>query len=168
MRLYRSISERLQAGGAIGRKLTRSQRSVRPIQEFVNAAFPEQPLEAGREPTPGQPAIVALPIPEPFGSRNIAQAAINASSPNAVAAFIEWLIRQSGWKIEGRAIQARDVCLLFRRFTNRGVDLTQEYVRSLEARGSHTCWLGRSRFTGGKRLERYVPACARSNGRMTS
>jgi ATP-dependent exoDNAse (exonuclease V) beta subunit len=79
-------------------------------------------------------------MPEPYGSRNLSNVRIEACSPNAVAAFIQWLCNESGWTVRDQStgqrvpIQPEHVCILFRRFTNFGVDLTQEYVRALEAR----------------------------------
>ena len=130
---------------------------MRPIQEFVNAAFaPEIPgylaLEGGREPLPKQPSVLALPIPEPYGKRNIAKGAINKSSPATVAAFIAWMVNQSDWKIidsksnELRKVESKDVCILFRRFTNDGKDLTQDYVRCLEAQGLPHVLVGSKSF----------------------
>jgi ATP-dependent exoDNAse (exonuclease V) beta subunit len=109
------------------------------------------PLEGGVEPRAGQPGIVALPMPYPYGSRNLSKARILECSPNAVAAFIEWLIKESGWQVRDRAgawrqVDAGDVCILFRRFTNMGVDLTQEYVRCLEARGIPHLLVGSKSF----------------------
>ncbi len=155
-RLYRRVSEDMCAAGAQREALTRSSRSTRPIQDFVNAAFDARmpdylPLEGGVEPAPGQPAVVALPMPYPYGSRNLSKARILECSPNAVAAFIEWLVNQSGWRVRSRAgdwrpAAAGDVCILFRRFTNGDTDLTQEYVRCLEARGIPHLLVGSKSF----------------------
>jgi ATP-dependent exoDNAse (exonuclease V) beta subunit len=77
---------------------------------------------------------------------------IDACSPNAVAAFIEWMCRESGWTVRDRstgsrvAIRPEHVCILFRRFTNFGTDLTQEYVRCLEARGIPHLLVGSKSF----------------------
>src|SRR5207302_6425740 len=103
------------------------------------------------EPLHTQPSIVALPIPEPYGSRNISNVRIDACSPHAVAAFVHWLCSESGWKVRDRSlgwipVQPEHVCLLFRRFTNFGTDLTQEYVRSLEARGIPHLLVGSKSF----------------------
>jgi ATP-dependent exoDNAse (exonuclease V) beta subunit len=43
-------------------------------------------------------------------------------------------------------VASEHVCILFRRFTNRGVDLTQEYVRCLEARGIAHVLVGSKSF----------------------
>ena len=58
--------------------------------------------------------------------------------PDAVGAFIDWLVNESGWTVEeeGRAvpIRPRHIAILFRRFRNFGTDVTRPYVRALEAR----------------------------------
>jgi ATP-dependent exoDNAse (exonuclease V) beta subunit len=144
--LFARISRGLLDAGAASHTLTTSTRSTREIQCFVNAAFENTipdylPLDGGVEGAANQPGVIALPMPEPYGTRNLSNAKIEACSPNAVAAFIEWLCQESGWKVRDRssgawvAIQPEHICILFRRFTNFGKDLTQEYVRCLEARG---------------------------------
>ncbi len=156
-RLYRRIHDEMHAAGAERQELTTSTRSTGSIQSFVNAAFASRmehylPLEGGVEPPAGQPGIVALPMPYPYGSRNLSKARILECSPNAVAAFIEWLVKESNWKVRDRSSRAwrpvaeGDVCILFRRFTNMGLDLTQEYVRCLEARGISHLLVGSKSF----------------------
>lgn len=156
--LYREISKGLGERGVERSSLQKSLRSVRPLQDFVNAAFAERmedylPLEGGREPIAGQPSLIALPMPYPYGKRNISKDQIDKCSPNAVAAFVHWLVEGSGWRVSDprhpdRTVPAEPehVCILFRRFTNRGVDLTQEYVRSLEARGIGHVLVGSKSF----------------------
>ncbi len=143
--LYRDVSSELQERGVAADQLHRSHRSVEPIQAFVNAAFAESmpaylPLTGGRPAMVGQASVVALPMPEPYGSSRLAKKEIERCSPRTVAAFIEWLVEQSGWLVTEkddppRPVKAGDVCILFRRFTSGGRDLAQEYVRGLEARG---------------------------------
>ncbi len=155
--LFRRICRDLTDAGVASRELTMSTRSTRTIQAFVNAAFARSipdylPLEGGVEDPPGQPGVVALPMPEPYGTRNLSNARIEECSPNAVAAFIQWLSRESGWTVRDRStgervpIQPEHVCILFRRFTNFGKDLTQEYVRALEARGIAHLLVGSKSF----------------------
>ncbi len=156
-RLFRRVCKDLTAGGVGARELTSSTRSTKTIQAFVNAAFEQTipdylRLEGGVEDPEGQPGIVALPIPEPYGTRNLSNVKIEECSPHAVAAFIEWLWKESGWKVRDRPsrtwapIQPEHVCILFRRFTNFGTDLTQEYVRCLEARGIPHLLVGSKSF----------------------
>jgi ATP-dependent exoDNAse (exonuclease V) beta subunit len=155
--LFGRISRGLMNAGAGSRTLTTSTRSTRAIQSFVNAAFENKipdylPLDGGVEGPAGQPGVVALPMPEPYGTRNLSNVKIDECSPNAVAAFIEWLCKRSGWKVRDGssgqlvAIQPEHVCILFRRFTNYGTDLTQEYVRCLEARGIAHLLVGSKSF----------------------
>ena len=57
-----------------------------------------------------------------------------------MGAWIDWLLRESGWKISERdrdapvPVEARHVCLLFKRMRGWDGDLTRPYVRALEAR----------------------------------
>src|SRR6185295_6248040 len=111
--------------GVSSRELTSSTRSTRTIQNFVNAAFAHAipdylPLEGGVEDPPKQPGVVALPMPEPYGTRNLSNVRIEQCSPNAVAAFIQWLCSESGWKVRDRStgtwvpVSPEHVCILFR------------------------------------------------------
>jgi ATP-dependent exoDNAse (exonuclease V) beta subunit len=156
-RLFHRVCTDLKAAGVGSRELKASTRSTAAIQGFVNAAFENKienylPLEGGVDTPTLQPAIIALPMPEPYGTRNISNAKIDGCSPNAVAAFIEWLCNDSGWTVRDRStgdrvgIRPEHVCILFRRFTNFGTDLTQEYVRCLEARGISHLLVGSKSF----------------------
>jgi len=139
---YRRICDDLRERGVGFVRLTTSYRSVRNIQQFVNAAFQTEmtgdvetgqadwsPLEEDRGDAAGRPSVIALPVPRPYKSR-IAKEAINKSLPDAIAAFVAWLVNDSEWEI-----RARDIAVLFRRRTQAGTDLTREYARALEARG---------------------------------
>src|ERR1019366_2454191 len=156
-RLFHRICQGLRGDGVGARALTVSTRSTLAIQSFVNAAFEHTienylPLEGGVSGPEAQPGIVALPMPYPYGTRNLSNVRIDACSPNAVAAFIQWLCAESGWKVRDRAtgtwvdVRPEHVCILFRRFTNYGTDLTQEYVRCLEARGIAHLLVGSKSF----------------------
>jgi ATP-dependent helicase/nuclease subunit A len=148
--LYEDVKQLLLGSGAELLHLSTSFRSVPAIQEAVNAAFAPRmqggtqasyvPLHPHRGRIEGQPALVALPAPRTYGKNGrIANEAINASYPDAVAAFADWVIRESGWVTEERGgarvrIEPRHICLLFKRYTSWGKDLTRGYVRALEAR----------------------------------
>jgi ATP-dependent exoDNAse (exonuclease V) beta subunit len=100
------------------------------------------PLARYRDELPGQPGIVALPVPKPYGRYGFAKSAVDESLPEAVGAFVAWLLTESGWSVTERErpgeplpVSARHVCLLFRRFTSWGSDVTRPYVEALEARG---------------------------------
>src|SRR6185312_6284381 len=146
--LYEDVVQKLVAGGARLLNLTTSFRATASIQRAINAAFAPVmtgggqaryvALERHRDDLADQPAIVALPVPDPYGWRDVANWAIESSYPDAVGAFIEHLRQRSGWRIMERnravAIDWRHVCLMFRRFQSFGKDLTRPYVRALEAR----------------------------------
>ncbi len=152
---YQVVKNLLLGTGAVLLNLTTSFRSVPSIQNYVNSVFAPLmledddtlqaayvPLAPYRAETSEQPTIVALPVPEPYGKRDIAQYAIDRSLPDAVGAFVEWLIRKSGWTVtqqvkpgERIPIEARHICLLFRRFQTFNTDVTRGYVQALEARG---------------------------------
>ncbi len=153
-------------------KLTTSFRSVPEIQACVNAAFAPVmtgdavtlqanyvPLSPDRAELEGQPAVVALPVPEPYGVRNLSAVEIEQSLPDAVGAFIDWVVNESGWKVTGRRgsapeqVQARDICILFRRFLSFGEDITQPYVRALEARGVPHVLVGGKTFHDREEVE---------------
>ena len=155
---YREVCELLESRGATRAYLHTSFRSTPTIQRAVNAAF--APLMTGdrvtlqadyvglsphRPDLPDQPSVVALPVPEPYGTRKVAGYAIERSVPDAVGAFVHWLIHHSGWTVTERTtrdelpmtvpIEPRHVCVLFRRFLHFGADVTRSYVEALEARG---------------------------------
>ena len=155
---YRRIADGLGESGAIPVTLQTSYRSVPAIQHFVNAAFRDDmngdpdalqanyvPLLGYRADTPEQPAVVALPVPRPYGKSvygppQVTQTALNQSQPPAIAAFVSWLLSpECTWTVAAgdtrRKIMASDICLLFRRFMNFGKDITHAYVEGLEARG---------------------------------
>jgi ATP-dependent helicase/nuclease subunit A len=193
--IYRGVYEMLHAAGAKPVKLGTSFRARPNIQRTINASFAPVmtgdraasqadyvPLEPFRSDSPDQPSVIVLPVPEPYGKQRIANTSVEESLPDAVGAYVDWLINKSGWKVaerhttmdppsredatagqappsredasagqtDGRStmddrrstmddrlvpIQARHICLLFRRFVSFGEDMTRPYVRALEARG---------------------------------
>jgi len=177
--IYREVCERLVQRGAVFVKLTASFRSVPQIQSCINAAFAPVmtgdpltlqadyvPLSPSRADVPRQPAIVALPVPAPYATRNIAANAIEKSIPDALGAFVDWLLNESGWKVTERGgdepvhVAAKHVCLLFRRFLSFGEDVTQPYVRALEARGVHHVLVGGKTFHEREEVETIRAALA--------
>jgi ATP-dependent helicase/nuclease subunit A len=151
---YQDDKKLLLGCGAIELQLTTSFRSAPSIQSCINTAFGpimvenDQTRQASyvslspfRAEAASQPTVIALPVPEPYGKRDIAAYAIDRSLPDAVGAFVDWLIRESKWTVtetgnpdERVPISARHVCLLFRRFQDFGGDVTRPYVQALEAR----------------------------------
>ncbi|HXJ81636.1 MAG TPA: UvrD-helicase domain-containing protein [Candidatus Methylomirabilis sp.] len=153
--IYQEVKRLLHERGAAVLDLTSSFRAVPSVQRFLNVAFAPRlvedhatlqagyvPLAPYRAERPGQPSVVALPVPSPYGRWGLTKTAIDASLPDATAAFVRWLLEESGWRVTERdkpgeelSVAARHVCLLFRRFTQWGADITQPYVEALEARG---------------------------------
>jgi ATP-dependent helicase/nuclease subunit A len=153
--LYQGLKTRLVKRGAALEHLTVSFRATAELQEMVNAAMaplmPAEsetqpgyvPLQKFREGVETQPSIVVLPVPAPYSDdgRFIRQWKIEESLPDATAAYVHWLITQSGWTVTEREapdkrvpIEARHVCILFRRLNSFGDDVTRPYIRALEAR----------------------------------
>ena len=152
--LYQSIKRRLAAAGASIENLAVSFRAVPELQEMVNAAFAPlmaeesdtQPayvaLKPFRDGVDSQPSAVVLPVPAPYGDfGRVSERKIEESLPEAVAAFVEWLLGRSGWTVTERdasqervPIRPRHVCILFRRLNSFGRDVTRAYIRALEAR----------------------------------
>ena len=127
-------------------------------------------LSPYRPDAPEQPAVVALPVPEPYGQRRVAGYAIEQSLPDAVGAFVHWLISTSGWTVTERTpsgelplrmpIQPRHICILFRRFLHFGDDVTRAYVDALEARGVPHLLVGGKSFHGREEVETMRAALA--------
>jgi len=170
MVLYRQVRDGLTDRGVGLVRLSRSFRAVCNIQQLVNAAFETEmtgdaagghadwvALGRHRENPEGRPSVIVLPVPRPYKT-HIAKEAINRSLPDAIAAFIGWLLDDSGWKRTldgGRAapLRARDIAVLFRRRTQAGSDLTREYARALEARGVSHLLAGSKSFHRREEIE---------------
>ena len=178
--VYWEVKRQLEAAGVPTLALTTSFRAVPGIQRLVNRAFapvmsgavrrgstenpaagagPHQadyvPLSPHRDDPERQPGVVVLPVPRPYspgrdGRGRVTAAAIEGSLPDAVGAFVRWLVAESGWRVTERRsagedadddaglarvpVAARHVCILFRRFRSFGKDMTHPYVEALEAR----------------------------------
>jgi ATP-dependent helicase/nuclease subunit A len=154
--LYYEIRDRLVKAGAVEVRLTTSFRSVPHIQHFVNAAFAPKmdgdrkalqaeyvPLSPIRPQITEQPSIVTLSIPEPYGKRNLTIGAVEKSLPDAIGAFVDWVLNKSKWTVTERGggeqrvpVKARHICLMFRRFEKWMTgDMTRGYADALQARG---------------------------------
>ena len=150
--LYQRVKRQLVAAGAQPVYLSVSFRSVPEIQEIVNASMSAAmkrtennhqadyvALEPHRSAIEGQPSVIALPIPRPYGDWGyLTQYATQRSEPSAVASWVRWLIEDSGYLVTSRGdsvprpIGASDVCLLFRRFVTQQRSITQPYVEALQ------------------------------------
>jgi ATP-dependent exoDNAse (exonuclease V) beta subunit len=183
--MYAGVKKRLEKSGALMIDLSTSFRSLPHIQNFANLAFeplmdsdPDAqqaayvPLKNHRAALPDQPAVVALPVPKPYGGyRGISDEAIGDSLPDAVAAYVEWLLTKSNWKVTTREdpaprdIEPRDICILFRRFETyafdgKRSDVTRKYVHCLEARGIAQLLVGGKSFHGREEIETMRTALA--------
>jgi ATP-dependent exoDNAse (exonuclease V) beta subunit len=173
--VYHRVRDQLTTRGAELLRLTTSFRSVPEIQAAVNAAFPRWmdgdeeaqqaeyvPLTAWRRDAEAQPAVIALPVPKPYGGRGkVAQYAVEASYPDAVGAFLDWMLNESGWTVttresgeERQKVEERHVCLLFRRFDSLFAgDVTRPYVEAMEARGIRHLLVGGRSFHDREEVE---------------
>ena len=148
VQLYREVQRRLIEQGARPVQLSVSFRSVPQIQEAVNAAFEPRfmasegayvKLAPYRESTATQPAVIALPVPAPHADYGkVVNYRIDESLPDVIAAWIDWLVRESDWTVTERErpgervkVEPRHVCLLFRNLRNFGVDATRPYVEEI-------------------------------------
>jgi ATP-dependent exoDNAse (exonuclease V) beta subunit len=183
---YWRVSHQLEQAGGRVLQLTKSYRSVPAIQRFVNAAFSREmtaneltlqagyvPLSPYRDADESQPSIVALPVPRPYSIRGPLKPsarAIEASLPDAVGAFVAWLIDPAnGWQVaapgptgvEARVpIRPRHIAVLFRRFVNFGEDVTRPYTDAIEARGIPHLLVGGKAFHGREEVETMRAALA--------
>jgi len=171
--LYRGIRDALEARGVGVVQLTTSFRALRPIQECVNAAFHAEmqddaeagqaaytPLHGDTPAIENQPCIIALPVPRPYGNQRVSKIAIDECLPATIIGFVEWLVRESGWKVRDPEdperllpVSERHICLLFRRFTNYGRDVTRDYVKDLEAREIPHLLVGSKSFHSREEIE---------------
>jgi ATP-dependent exoDNAse (exonuclease V) beta subunit len=112
---------------------------------FQPAYVPLQPVREER----GQPHVIALPVPDPYGYRGVYTQKVNDQLPELVASFVDHLVRASGFTVEERGawvpVRARHVALLYRKSVQWGVDRVGPIARALERRGlGHTHVGGRS------------------------
>jgi len=178
--VYAEVKHLLVTRGALFLELRTSFRSVPFVQAVVNAAFAPVmtgdksalaarylPLLPARPGIAGQPSIIALPVPAPYGKQKLTAAAVEASAPSAVGAMLEWLLHESGFQVEERdgenagelvPIAPRHVCLLFRRFETHGEDITRAYVEALEARGIPHVLVGGKSFYAREEVETMTAA----------
>ncbi len=184
---YWQVSRHVEQHGGRRLQLTTSFRSLPNIQRFVNAAFRGemgaderalQPdyvaLSEARAAADAQPSVVALPVPRPYSERGVMRRvsawAVEKSLPDAVAAYIAWLVEPArGWHVAERdgdgvehqvPIQARHIAILFRRFSSFGEDVTRPYVNAIEARGIPHLLVGGKAFHGREEVEAIRAALA--------
>ena len=133
--LYERIKQRLVAHGAelvqLARELPRRARDPGGRERGVRARDAGRRRTAARRATsrssPCAPTCRRSPrssrcrCRSPYGDYGkVVDWKIEESLPDAVGAFVDWLVRESGWTVEERGervpVAARHVCLLFRRF----------------------------------------------------
>jgi ATP-dependent exoDNAse (exonuclease V) beta subunit len=184
---YWHVRDQLETPDRPVLQLTTSFRAVPEIQRFVNCAFqremvedkvalqaPYQPLGEDRKSRASQPAIVALSVPAPYSSgrtfgNSVTGRAIESSLPNAVGAFINWLVNESGWEVSDRPadggerwvpIRPQHIAILFRRFTSYSEDMTRPYITAIEARSIPHLLVGGKTFHGREEVETIRAALA--------
>jgi len=168
--LYESVKRKLNAEVV---DLTTSFRGTPKLQEAINTAFAPVmvqeetgtfhtqaryvPLTRSRPEIPDQPSLVALPVPRPYSEfGKVTTWQVDRSYPDAAGAFVDWLVKHSGWKVQDPnsrdaklvPVEARHVCILFRRFRRGESDVTLDYTRALEARGIPHVLVGGRSFHG--------------------
>ncbi|MFN7996304.1 MAG: UvrD-helicase domain-containing protein [Bryobacteraceae bacterium] len=178
--LYENVCRNLEARGLRRIHLTKSYRAVRPIQQMVNAAFaPEMtgdvdagqaryaPLEEYTPAPEGQPAVVVLPAPEPYGAQRVAKGRVNDCLSQVIAAYIDWLINKSGWKVRELGnngspvpLRARHICVLFRKMVDYKEDLCWPFTQALEARNIPHLLVGSKTFYHREEVETMRAALA--------
>lgn len=157
---YERAVSRLVEAGAERVALTASFRSRPTIQALVNHVFSKAmgasadgshskhqadyvPLSKVRSPA-SHPEVVALPLREPFGRWGSSPYgfSMNESDIESTTAFVQWLCSESGWEIEDsnregakRAIEPRDIAMLFPQVSKGDGDARTQYADELRERG---------------------------------
>ncbi len=163
---YELVKDRVVETGGDVLHLSDSFRSLPGIQRFVNAAFADRmtgersalearyaPLEPTRRSRSESPSVIALPVPSPYSpAGNLTLGAVDASLPTAIGAFVSWLVRDSGLHIESPStgelvpIEARHVCLLFRKLESWGQNVAAPHIEDLSSRGIRHVLVGGRAF----------------------
>lgn len=171
--LYHEVKTRLIARGVACLSLSHSFRATKPIQSFVNHCFAPlmvedhavgQPgyvaLQGGPEGPTSQPSLIALPVPDPEGHTRQSRTRIAKALPDLVAAWVGWLIQESGFTVRSsgdpnlrQPIEARHIALLFRRYAQGHQDTTAPYLRALEARSLPHVVVGARSFYDQEEIE---------------
>jgi ATP-dependent helicase/nuclease subunit A len=154
--IYSEVKKLLVRANANSVELTTSFRSIPSIQSAINRAFSSEmkadsdghqaayvPLSPFRPEYHSQPSLIALPVPKIYGTSSFSQSAVNECLPDTIAAFVQWLIRESGWTVakgdqpnDRVPLAANDICILFKRLFDHfnEEDIGRRYAHALEAR----------------------------------
>jgi ATP-dependent helicase/nuclease subunit A len=170
--LYQEVKRQIVASGGALVELNVSFRGAPEIQKAVNAAFAPVmsdesstqahyvPLAPFKNALDTQPAIVALPVSQPYGDfGKVVDWKIDESLPKDVAAFVDWMVNDSGWTVTERErpervpLQPRHTCLLFRRLRHYSSDVARPYVQALEAHRIPHLLVGGSSFHSREEVE---------------
>ncbi len=170
--LYQEVKRQIVASGGALVELNVSFRAAPEIQKAVNAAFATVmsdesstqahyvPLAPFKTALNTQPAIVALPVSQPYGDfGRVVDWKIDESLPKDVAAFVDWMVNDSGWTVSERErpgrvpLQPRHICLLFRRLRHYSTDVARPYVQALEAHRIPHLLVGGSSFHSREEVE---------------
>jgi len=152
--IYEAVGRTIVDSGGEIVTLTTSFRATPPIQHLVNVAFAEAmrgdgdgvqaryvPLTEARKASERQPAVIALPVPRPYGRRRLARSAIQVSLPDAIAAFVAWLVFESGFTVfdprteQDVPLAARHVAILFSKTKAYQSSLVAPIAKGLTERG---------------------------------
>ena len=159
--VYARVRERVLSAGGEVLELSTSFRARPALQRFINEAMAPAmgmgeaaiqakhvPLRPFRADLKTQPAVIALPVARPYSdyrpTYNNWQ--IESELPAAIASFVSWLLKESGWQVGdvARPIEPRDVCLLFSRMLVWGRDATEPFLEALRTRAiPHAIQAGR-------------------------
>jgi ATP-dependent exoDNAse (exonuclease V) beta subunit len=149
LRTYLALAAQLVPAHAERLELSTTFRPRPAIAAAVNRTFapiftggPLQaghvPLAAARPESTAFPSVIALPMPRAHGYRGgITKGALDDALPDAIAAFVRWLLSESGLTVvdpdteREEPVAPRHVALLFK--TVRGV--ATPYARALERHG---------------------------------
>jgi ATP-dependent helicase/nuclease subunit A len=170
--LYQEVKRKIVASGGALVELNVSFRAAPEIQQAVNAAFAPVmsdesstqahyvPLAPFKTALGTQPAIVALPVSQPYGDfGRVVDWKIDESQPKDVAAFVDWMVNESGWTVTERErpervpLEPRHICLLFRRLRHYSNDVARPYVQALEAHRIPHLLVGGSSFHSREEVE---------------
>ena len=184
---YEEVKQLLLRSGAELLQLTTSFRSLPSIQAMINRAFAPYmdgnaknlqagyvPLSPFREEDRQQPSIVALPVPRPY-KKKFSMEAVEESLPDAIAAFVAWLVEDSGWTVPqpghpGERYPSGPIMSAC--FSGGSPVATMTWRVPTSGRSkqgiSRTCWLVENPSMIARKCKRFVQRSPRSNGRMTS
>jgi ATP-dependent helicase/nuclease subunit A len=119
------------------------------------------PLEEHRPDVEGRPSVIVLPVPRPYKTR-VAKKPSTCSLPDAIAAFIAWLVKMSGWQcesIDGYPADPRATSRCCSAAAPRPASGSDARVRARtgSARNDASGWPDRNRFIVVKKWKRCAP-----------